>query len=212
MKKKFFGLVAALCALSSFVTQAANTTTTVTQVSTAVTVSDNIDYVITSDVPFVDGGSVNITNTEHAVVIIENIKPSVTISSWLKNRVYINGVQAVNGSNCQVKMYAQGAIILPYASNIKPLTVYSEQYFGGESCNSFGLENSGGYMNTLSEAKLNNRIRSFKLKRGYMVTFSTRAGGRGYSRCFIADKEDLEITTLQRRAWPAMVTMLPIRH
>lgn len=196
MNKKFFGLVAILGAFASVAALAANTITTVTQVATAVTVSDDVDYVITSKEPFVEGGSVNITNTEHAVVIIENIKPSVTISSWMKNRVFINGAQAVNGSNCQVKMYAQGAIILPYASNIKPLTVYSEQYFGGESCNSFGLENSGGYMNTLSAAKLNNRIRSFKLKRGYMVTFSTRAGGRGYSRCFIADKEDLEIKTL----------------
>ena len=51
-------------------------------------------------------------------------------------------------------------------------------------------------MNTLTEAKLNNKIRSFKLKRGYMVTFSTRAKGRGYSRCFIADKADLEVATL----------------
>ena len=47
-------------------------------------------------------------------------------------------------------------------------------------------------MNTLTEEKLNNRIRSFKLKRGYMVTFANNPGGRGYSRCFIADDADLE--------------------
>ena len=51
-------------------------------------------------------------------------------------------------------------------------------------------------MNTLSAKKLNNRIRSFKLKRGYMVTFSTRAQGRGYSRCFIAASKDLEVASL----------------
>ena len=51
-------------------------------------------------------------------------------------------------------------------------------------------------MNTLTAAKLNNRIRSFKLKRGYMVTFSIQPGGRGYSRCFIADKADLEVNVL----------------
>jgi len=51
-------------------------------------------------------------------------------------------------------------------------------------------------MNTLTDAKLNNAIRSFKLKRGYMVTFSIGARGRGYSRCFIADHEDLEFATL----------------
>ena len=51
-------------------------------------------------------------------------------------------------------------------------------------------------MNTLTEEKLNNRIRSFKLKRGYMVTFANNPGGRGYSRCFIADDADLEIAVL----------------
>lgn len=174
----------------------ANTVATVSQVSTAVTVADDVDYVITSATPFTDNGRVDITNTEHAVVIVASVRPSVVISSWLRGHVYVNGKQAVNGTNCQVKMYAHGAIIMPYASNIKPLTVYSETNFGGTAVNDFGLENSGGYMNTLTDAKLNNKIRSFKLKRGYMVTFSTRAEGRGYSRCFIADKEDLEVANL----------------
>ena len=53
-------------------------------------------------------------------------------------------------------------------------------------------------MNTLSTAKLNNRIRSFKLKRGYMVTFSNNPAGRGYSRCFIADQADLEFASLPK--------------
>ena len=189
-------LILAVVALVPALALAANTTTTVEQVTSAVTVSDAVDYVVTSTTPFADGGSVNITDTDHSVVIIQNIKPSTVISSWLKDRVYINGVQAANGSNCQVRMYAQGAIIFPYASSIKPLTVYSEQNFGGTAVNDFGLENTGGYMNTLTDAKLNNQIRSFKLKRGYMVTFSTRASGRGYSRCFIADQEDLEFATL----------------
>ncbi len=174
----------------------ANSITAVSQVSASVSVSADVDYTITSTTPFTDGGRIDITNVDHAVVIITSVRPSAVISTWLKNHVYINGAQAVNGSNCQVKLYAQGTIILPYASNIKPLTVYSEQNFGGTAVNDFGLENTGGYMNTLTEAKLNNKIRSFKLKRGYMVTFSTRASGRGYSRCFIADKEDLELTSL----------------
>jgi len=174
----------------------ANTKTTVTQVSTAITVSDDVDYIITSETPFVEGGSINITNLEHAVIIVQNVRPSAFISSWLGKYVQINGAKAVNKSNCQVRMYAQGAIILPYSNGIKPLTVYSGQNFTGTSVNSFGLENTGGFMNTLTEEKLNNKIRSFKLKRGYMVTFSTRASGRGYSRCFIADQEDLEIATL----------------
>lgn len=175
---------------------AANTVTKVNQVSTAVTLSTNVDYVITSTTPFTGNGSVNITNTKHAVLIIQGIRPSLVISNHLRNRVFINGAQAVNGQNCQVKMYAHGAIIMPYGKGLKPLTVYSEPNFGGTAVNDFGLEHTGGFMNSLSEDKLNNQIRSFKLKRGYMVTFATGLNGWGYSRCFIADKEDLEIAEL----------------
>lgn len=174
---------------------AANNNTTVDQVSTPVTLSTDVDYVITSDIPFVEGGQVNIANIDHAVLIIQQIRPSIVKSHWLRY-VRINGATAVDGSNCQVKMYAHGTIILPYGDSCKPLTVYSEPYYGGTSVNNFGLEHTGGYMNTLTQAKLNNQIHSFKLKRGYMVTFSTRKEGRGYSRCFIADKEDLEVPTL----------------
>lgn len=198
MKRKLSSLL--LFAAMLFAAQgnimAANTKTTITQVTTTVTLSDDVDYIITGDAPFAGDGLINITNTEHAVLILQNIKPSKA-SSWLKY-VQINGVKAANNSNCQIKFYNYGCIILPYAGgdNFKPLTVYSEKNFEGESCNDFGLEHSDGYMNTLTDAKLNNRIRSFKLKRGYMVTFSLKAGGRGYSRCFIAADKDLEMASL----------------
>lgn len=179
-----------------FTANAANNITKVTKVSTEVTLNTDVDYVITSTTPFTASGKVNITNTDHATLIIQNIRPSIVISDHLRGHVFINGEQAVNGQNCQVKMYAQGAIIMPYGKDIKPLTVYSEQNFEGIAVNDFGLEHSGGFMNSLTDDKLNNQIRSFKLKRGYMVTFATGLNGWGYSRCFIADKEDLEIATL----------------
>ncbi|MBQ8463750.1 MAG: hypothetical protein IJ544_06510 [Prevotella sp.] len=176
---------------------AANTKTTVATVENLVTIEKDVDYIVASANPFGDEGIVNIANTDHAVLILNQVKPSAALK-LLANHVQINGAKAVNNSNCQVKLYNRGCIILPYAGgdNFKPLTVYAGQNFEGESCNDFGLENSGGFMNTLTDKKLNNRIRSFKLKRGYMVTFSLRANGRGYSRCFIAADKDLEVGTL----------------
>lgn len=168
-----------------------NTVQTVEQVSETVTLSDDVDYHISSDTPFTATGSVNITNTDHAVLILDALKPSLALDQLAF--VTINGEPAKNGTNCQVKIYNRGAIIMPYASDIKPLTVYSEKGFQGEAVNDFGLEDTGGFMNTLTDAKLNNRIQSFKLKRGYMVTFATGKGGYGYSRCFIADNADLEM-------------------
>lgn len=174
---------------------AANTKQNVTQVTSAVTLTDDVDYHVSSSTPFGANGVVNIVNTEHAVIILEGVKPTLAIP-MLEGHVLINGVQAVNNKNCQVKLYNRGTIVMPYASNIKPLTVYSEPNFEGEQCNDFGLESSGGLMNTLTAKKLNNRIRSFKLKRGYMVTFANRAQGKGYSRCFIAADQDLEVPAL----------------
>ena len=177
-------------------TYAANTIQSVTSVSSAIDITSDVDYTITSaTAPFSSVGSVNIVNKNHAVVILKNIKPSVVISTYLQF-IYIDGQKAQNGVNCQVKMYGTGAIVFPYEADFRPLTVYSEPGFEGESCNDFGLENTGGFMNTLNTAKLNNRIRSFRLKRGYMVTFALGTGGWGYSRCFIADQADLEISSM----------------
>ena len=174
---------------------AANTKTTVSQVTTDVSLTTNVDYTISSATPFAISSVVDIQNTDHAVLILSAVKPSAA-NDLLASHVQINGETAVNGVNCQVKIYNQGCIILPYGDDCKPLTVYSEKNFGGTAVNDFGLENTGGFMNTLTDAKLNNKIRSFKLKRGYMVTFSLRTGGYGYSRCFIAADQDLEMASL----------------
>ncbi len=190
-------LTCALLLAFGLAANAANTVTKVGKVTGEVTLSENVDYVIQGATPFEDGAKVNITNTDHAVLIIQSIRPShVLRDKLLDGHVFINGEQAVDGENCQVRMYAHGTIVFPYAKDIKPLTVYSEQNYGGTAVNDFGLEHSGGFMNSLSDDKLNNRIRSFKLKRGYMVTFATGKSGWGYSRCFIADTEDLEFANL----------------
>ena len=85
----------------SMMMNAGNTVTTIKQVTDGVTVSDDVDYVIESEDPFATSGSVNITNTEHAVVIFGCIKPSKVISTYLKDKVFVNGVQAENSKNCQ---------------------------------------------------------------------------------------------------------------
>lgn len=188
--------IASALFMAAFAAEAKNTTTEVKQVLESVTLTEDVDYVITANTPFGSMGSVNIENTEHAVVIIKNIRPSEVISKILPNHVFINGEQAVNNTNCQVKMFNRGAIILPYGRNFKPLTCYTEENYEGESYNNYTEGSDGGFMKTLTNTALNNKIRSFKLKRGYMVTFAVGTGGWGYSRCFIADLEDLEIPVM----------------
>lgn len=171
-----------------------NETQTAGSVNSTVNITTAIDYKVTSTTPFTSRGSVNIAHDD-AVLILANVKPSVVISSWLKY-VKINGEPAVNGVNCQVKMYGSGAIILPYGDSLQPLTCFTEPGFAGNSCKDYSLGSDGGYMKTLNKSQLLNSIRSFKLRRGYMVTFATGTSGWGYSRCFIADDQDLELATL----------------
>ena len=56
-----------------------NTKKTVTQVTDSVALTDNVDYIISGDTPFTDDGKVNIVNTDHAVLIINKVKPSVYV-------------------------------------------------------------------------------------------------------------------------------------
>ena len=163
MKKKLAFLRRMMVALMWMVpclTWAANSVTTVSQVTGTTDVTTAVDYTVTSATPFATAGIVNIQETEHAVLILAAVKPSAAIP-LLASHVQIDGAKAVNGQNCQVKLYNRGCIILPYGDSVKPLTVYDGQNFTGTSVNSFGLENSNGFMNTLTAAKLNNKIRSF---------------------------------------------------
>lgn len=181
-------LAAALAAAPFFVAfpADANNVEEVSQVTGMVTLSTPVDYVVTSATPFAEGSVVDITNTDHAVLILKHVKPSGV--NALISHVRINGQQAVDKTNCMVKIYANGSIIMPYSGSLLPLTVYTGLNQTGESARFFVSSRK-----SLLNQAVNNRIRSFVLKRGYMVTFATKADGKGYSRVFIADSSDLTL-------------------
>ena len=92
-------LTFALLAAFGLAASAANEKTTVSQVTDAVELTTDVDYIVTGNEPFVTSGSVNIVNKEHAVLIISSIKPSKVLSNWMKF-IYINGEAAKDGTNC----------------------------------------------------------------------------------------------------------------
>lgn len=189
-------ILLSLCFLCAFFAEGKNSQTTRSQsINSAINVSANTDYVLTlSSGIFGSSGSLNIpaASKEHSVIIFQAVKPSAVISTWLKY-IKINGATAVDGTNCQVRMYNKGAIILPYGSSDVALTTYTGTDYAGTSCTNYSTGSNGGYMRTLTSSQLLNNFRSFKLKRGYMVTFATGTSGYGYSRCFVAAEEDLEM-------------------
>ncbi len=172
-------------------TYADNSNQSVGQVNEAMSLTADVDLHITGAEPFTETGSIDIVNTEHAVVIFDALKPS--LAKAFLSHIMINGEAAQDNRNCQLKLYNRGAIILPYGgTSFRPLTVFEEAGFGGESDNNFTEGHSNGFMKNVPNA-WNNRIKSFRLKRGYMVTFALKKGGYGYSRCFIAADKDLEM-------------------
>lgn len=128
-------------------------------------------------------------NHEDAWLFFDNIRPSVAVDSLLKH-VFVNTAPAVNKNNVRVAIYKHGVVIMPHSPQYKPLTVYSGQNFTGDSAsyNLFTYYNGLGAMD--------DRIRSFKLKRGYSATLANNADGGGYSRVFIADNEDILVPQL----------------
>ena len=130
-------VIVLIVGLMSAQTIAANTKQTIEQVTANVTIADDVDYVITSATPFTDGAVVDIENTEHAVVILQAVKPSAALK--LLDHLTIRGEKAANNKNCQVKLYNRGTIILPYASTLRPLIVFSEKNFKGDTADDFGL-------------------------------------------------------------------------
>lgn len=126
-------------------------------------------------------------NTENSWIFFDNIKPTVVIDSLLKY-IYVNNLAAINKTNVRVAIYKHGTVVIPHSSSYKPLKVYTDRNLTGDSA-SYSLFT----FNTALGGIVNNKIRSFKLKRGYMATLATAADGTGYSRVYVADDQDLEV-------------------
>lgn len=155
-----------------------------------VTVSGKTNLHLTADgTPFTD---VNFNlQGEDAWLYIDNVKPSKVIANYL-DHVKVNGQAAVKEENCRITMWANGTVIIPngQAYDKKALVAYDGENFTGNS-KEFEIDT---YHNNLGE--WDNKIRSFKLKKGYMATLANNANGTGYSRVFIADDADLEVSVL----------------
>lgn len=178
--------------LVSVSVMAGNTITKETQVTNSKVVSTATDFHITSAEPFATTGSVNLVNAD-AVLIFDALKPSLVKQNWLAS-VKIDGETASSGVNCRVGIYENGTIVYPHAKDgFHPLTVFSEQNFKGDNTSDFELTK---FYNGLGV--WTNRIRSIKLKRGYMATLACDSLGTGYSRVFVAQDEDLEVADLGR--------------
>lgn len=150
-----------------------------------VSVEGKTNLFISSATPLVNS-TVNLVGND-AWLHLTGIKPSVVLSNWIQY-ITING-KAFNDKVDRIAIYASGAVIIPNGMKTaeEALTVYTGKNYTGNS-KSFEIET---YHNELGE--FDNRIQSFKLKKGFAATLANNPDGTGFSRMFIASDEDIEI-------------------
>lgn len=126
---------------------------------------------------------------EDAWLFFDNVKPSDVISQY-RSDIKISGTTLTVGGNGRVAIYGNGTVVMPFGSTFKPLTVFTEENYNGDSAQ-LAINIYHNNLNTFDNA-----VKSFRLKRGYMATFANNNDGTGYSRVFIADNEDLDFSTI----------------
>ncbi|APZ45921.1 hypothetical protein BW723_06265 [Polaribacter reichenbachii] len=160
-------------------------------INAEVTVSGKSEIHITEIDPL-RNSAINLTSDD-SWLYLERIKPSKFLDDsnpWL-DAVKING-QKFDINKDRIGIYASGCVIIPNGklATQEALTIYTEENFGGN----FKKLEVETYHNNLDT--YDNNVKSFKLKKGFAVTFANNKDGTGFSKMFIASDEDLEIPVL----------------
>lgn len=138
-------------------------------------------------------------NSNDAWLFFDDVRPSVVISNWL-DKVTVNGVSAKNNPAIRTAIYKNGTVVIPNGNptSLHALEVYAQPGLLGDSTS----YETDTYHDSLGV--FDNKIRSFKLHRGYMATLANNSDGSGYSRVFIANDSDLVVNMLP----PGLDTMV----
>ena len=163
----------------------------------AVTVMGKTDLHITSATAPLTGGSTVDLQGGNAWLFFDNVHPYDVAAKYLK-QVTVDGKAVVfnvsnrSANNVRLAIYDNGCVVIPYgeAACKSAVTVYDGENFTGHSM----AMDVNTYHNNLGA--WDNKIRSFKLRRGFMATLANNANGTGFSKVFIADEADLEVPVL----------------
>ena len=139
--------------------------------------------------------------SDDAWLFFDEMKPSLVLENYA-NAILINGQLLIPSVNARVSIYKHGTVIIPHSADYASLETYTERNYVGEKCsynkNYYYTNTPVSYIPEDQALPLlqDDKIQSLKLKRGYMVTLANEPDGSGYSRVFIADKEDLVLAEL----------------
>ncbi|MEA4935437.1 MAG: glycosyl hydrolase [Paludibacter sp.] len=141
--------------------------------------------------PLDEGSEINITSYDAWIFL-----PAINAVSALENivpKIHVFGETLVDMTNARISQYYAGIAIAGFKADLTPLKVYDGPSLSGN----FGdipvdiIRSATSIPNNM-----NNRISSFKLKKGYMVTLAVEPDGTGMSKVYIASESDLTVDML----------------
>lgn len=168
-------------------------------------VDQNLEITTDKDLHITATNSALINSTislksEGAWLFFDNIRPQKVIEDYT-DAIYIYEEELKPNKNARVSIYGNGTVIIPHDTLYTPLKIYTDINFQGDSAQyliNYHYKSAGLMVGlSIPIGDMDNRARSFKLKRGYMATLGNSPYGTEYSRVFIADKEDIIISQLQ---------------
>jgi hypothetical protein len=153
------------------------------------TVGSNAELRIST--PVSGNGKVDLVS-DSGWLILDNVLPSRAPILHF-SYITVNGQRAVNNVNVRITNYLRGCVIMPHSPKFEALSLFKDTDFAGDEMKCIPYK----YYKEAELAGFNNEVSSFKLKKGYMATFAQNEDGTGYSKVFIADNQDVEVSSLQ---------------
>ena len=151
---------------------------------------DSKIYLRSAD-PFDAASTINITSPDAWLLMpgLNAVNAGINYSS----RVKIFGSDLVDLSNARIVQYYSGTAILAHSASYKPLRIFDNDRLSGTSADvEMYVVKSGVNI----PGSLNDKISSFRLKKGFMVTLAVENNGTGISKVYIASESDLIIGQL----------------
>jgi len=157
-----------------------------------VTLNENGYINLSSATPLLNDVQINLTSGI-GWIRTPNLNASAISASNL-GQIKVNNINAVYANNLRLDhYYLNGCVIRANLATTAPLTIYD---------NANGLGTSAAItVNTIHSSDaiangMNNKMESFMLKKGFMVTIAIENDGTGKSKNFIASESDLVINVL----------------
>lgn len=155
----------------------------------------------------IQNGEVHL-NSEDASLVFKRLRPSQVNASYLQH-LRVNGEPAELGKNIRIAPMVQGSIVLPHGKTYQPLTTYNQVRYQGDG----RRYNLHTYYKSAQLGEDEDKIASFILKHGYMVTLAENEDGTGASKVFIAKDRDIKLKQLpaQLRGKVSFIRVFPWR-